>query len=150
MSKPNVAYGLGIMAGMDCNSLEKIVMDYEIFKMIKEYDKGIPVSEVSLAFDNINDVGHEGTFLDSRFTLDRFRDEHNLSKIFNYKNREIWEIEGKITCQRSAKEYLLNLLESTSLNRLTPNQDRELDNTMAKILKRRGLQLDDYLHLLPE
>jgi len=69
MSKTNVAYGLGIMAGMDCNSLEKIVMDHEIFKSIKEFASGIEVSEKSMAFDNIYDVGPEGNFLNSPFTL---------------------------------------------------------------------------------
>lgn len=150
MSEPNIVYGLGIMAGMDCNSLEKIVMDHEVFISIKEFAKGIPVSEASMAFDNINDVGPEGNFLSSQFTLDRFKDEYNLLKIFNHKSKETWENKGKMTCQKAANEYLLHLLENTSLNRLAPKQDRELDTMMAKILKRRGFQLDKYLHLLPE
>lgn len=145
-----VVYGLGIMAGMDCNSLEKIVLDHEIFKSVKKFMSGMIVSEETLAFDIINQVGPEGDFLSNKFTFDWFKKEYDFAEIFSRKAKGVWEDKGAISCQENAHEYVQTLLKKSELNRLSPGQDKELDKTMSKILKRRGFNLEDYLNLLPE
>lgn len=150
LSGANVAYGLGIMAGMDCNSLEKIVLDHELFKSIKKFLSGIEVSEETLAFDVIHQVGPEGDFLSNKFTFDWFKKEYDFAEIFNRKARGVWEEKGAVSCQENAREYVQTLLKKSDLNRLSPNQDKDLDQIMSGILKRRGFKLEDYLTLLPE
>ncbi len=146
----DVAYGLGIMAGMDCNSLEKIVLDHEIFKSVKKFLSGIEVSEETLAFDIINQVGPEGDFLSNKFTFDWFKKEYDFAEIFDRKARGVWESKGAVSCQEHAREYVKTLLDKADLNRLPPTQDKELDKIMSKILKRRSFKLENYLNLLPE
>ncbi len=146
----NVAYGLGVMAGMDCNSLEKIVLDHEIFKSVKKFLSGIVVTEESLALDIIEQVGPEGDFLANKSTFDWFKKEYNFAEIFDRKARGSWEDKGAVSCQENARQYVQTVLNKADLNRLPPAQDKELDKTMSDILARRGLNLDNYLTLLPE
>jgi trimethylamine--corrinoid protein Co-methyltransferase len=146
----NIAYGLGIMAGMDCNSLEKIVLDHEIFKSVKKFLSGMEVSKETLAFDVINQVGPEGDFLSNKFTFDWFKKEYDFAQIFDRKARGVWEEKGAITCQEHAREYVQTILKKSDLNRLSPSLDKDLDGIMSGILKRRGFKLEDYLNLLPE
>lgn len=150
LSGADVAYGLGVMAGMDCNSLEKIVLDHEIFKSIKKFLSGIIVSEESLAFDVIEKVGPEGDFLSNPSTFRWFRTEYHFSDIFSRKARAVWENDGAKSCQNQAREYAKSIIEKASLNRLPPSQDSELDKRMSEILRRRGFHLDQYFGLLPE
>ena len=150
LSGTNVAYGLGIMAGMDCNSLEKIVLDHEIFKSVKKFQSGIDVSERTLAFDVIKSVGPEGDFLSNKFTFDWFKKEYDFADIFDRKARGVWESKGAVSCQQHARDYVQAILDKSNLHRLSPNQDKELDKAMSGILKRRGFNLENYLDLLPE
>ncbi len=150
LSGADVAYGLGVMAGMDCNSLEKIVLDHEIFRSIKKFLSGIDVTEESLAFDVIEQVGPEGDFLGNKFTFDHFKKEYDFAEIFDRKSRGSWEDKGSISCQEHAREYVQTVLNKAELNRLPSTQDNDLDKVMSDIVKRRGYSLDDYLTLLPE
>ncbi len=146
----NVVYGIGVLAGMDANSLEKIVLDHEIFKSIKKFLKGIEISEETLAFDVIRQVGPEGDFLSQPTTFKWFKKEYMFADILDRKSKSTWENEGAKGCQEKAGEYVRDILQNASLNRLSPQKDKDLDKIMTSILKKRGFKLDDYLSLLPE
>ncbi len=150
LSGANVVYGIGVMAGMDANSLEKIVMDHEIFRSIKKFLNGIEISEETLAFDVIRQVGPEGDFLGHPSTFKSFKKEYMFADILNRKSKATWEKEGAKDSHEKAREYVQDILKKSSLNRLSPEKDRDLDKAMASIMKKRGLKLDDYLPLLPE
>lgn len=150
LSGVKVVSGVGVLAGMDVNSLEKIVLDHEIFKSIKKYKNGIDVSKETLAFDTIKSVGPEGDFLSNEHTLKWFKKEFNIANILDRKSRSTWESKGEKDIQEKAKEYVQDILKKSELNRLSYEKNKELDKTMSNILKRRGFKLDDYMFLLPE
>ena len=150
LSGANVVYGIGVLAGMEANSFEKIVLDHEIFKSIKRFMRGINVSKETLAFDTIKEVGHDGDFLSKKTTFDWFKKEYVLADILSRKSKSTWKIGGAIDCPQKAKECVEKILKNSKLNRLSPEKDKALDRTMNTILKRKGLKLDDYLSLLPE
>jgi trimethylamine---corrinoid protein Co-methyltransferase len=150
LSGANVVYGIGELAGMDANSLEKVVMDHEIFRSIKKFLNGIPVSKETLAFDIVKEVGPEGDFLGNKHTHEWFKKEYIFADILDRKSKSAWEKEGAKDSQERAKEYVQSVLKKSALNRLSPEKDKELNKTMNHILKRRGFKLDHYLSLLPD
>ena len=150
LSGVKVVYGLGELAGMDANSLEKIVMDHELFKSVKKLTQGINVSEETLAFDVIEKIGPEGDFLNNEHTFKWFRKEYLFAEIFNRQGKSTWENDGSIDIQTVATNYVKEVLTESSLNKLSPEKDKELDRVMNDILKSRGFKLEDYLSLLPE
>jgi trimethylamine--corrinoid protein Co-methyltransferase len=63
----------GMMDQLLTSSFEQAVIDDEIFKAAFQLTKGIPVSEETLALDQIKKVGPGGQFLDQEYTLRNYR-----------------------------------------------------------------------------
>ena len=146
----DVVYGLGVLAGMDCNSLEKIVLDHELFQSVKRYRAGLDISAETLAIEVIAGAVADNDYLSSEHTYHWFQREYQSPIVFNNQPREIWESQGAVSCQARARDLVQAVLEQAVLNRLPPDQDRDLDRLMSDKLKRRGFKLDQFLSLLPE
>ena len=73
---------------------EKFVIDNEILGMVMRAVSGIKVSDNTLAFDLIKEVGPGGNFVAARHTRRFMRREHYRPTLSDQNSREEWEAKG--------------------------------------------------------
>jgi len=105
----NLIYGAGMIESgvtFDCG---QFVMDNEFARMIKRCVGGIPVSDETLAVDDIAAVGSFGDFLSLDATLRHMR-ELSQPEFLDRRVREDWEERGgsdlHARCLAKAREVL--------------------------------------------
>jgi len=105
----NLIYGSGMIESgvtFDCG---QFVMDNEFARMIKHCVGGIPVSDETLAVDDIAQVGAFGDFLSLDATLRHMR-ELSQPEFLDRRVREDWEERGSTDlharCLAKAREVL--------------------------------------------
>ncbi len=64
----------GVMDSVNATSFEKMIIDFEIIRQVKASFTPIEVNEETLNLDEIKEIGHDGSFVDSDYTLDNFTD----------------------------------------------------------------------------
>jgi len=83
--------------------LEKYVIDNDILGMVLRAVEGIKVTDETLAFDLIKQVGPAGNFVTAKHTRRHMRSEHYEPTMADRNLREDWEAEGgKPTWERAA------------------------------------------------
>jgi len=90
----------------DCAQL---VMDAEIARMVKRTVSGIPVSDETLAVDDIVGVGSCGDFLSLDATLKHMRD-HSQPELIDRRVREDWASSGSTDMYARARARALRIL----------------------------------------
>ena len=119
----------------DCAQL---VMDAEIARMVKRTVSGIPVSDETLAVDDIVGVGSFGDFLSLDATLKHMRD-HSQPQLLDRRVREDWTSSGSTDLYVRARARALQILHehrppplphdvSTQIGRLIHDAEAELRN----------------------
>jgi len=104
MAGINLVNGIGLIASCNGCSLEKLVIDNEVFGGIRRIMKGIEVSETSLAVDVIEAVGPGGHFLAQKHTREQLKKERWFPKISNRLGLQEWKKEKQDLWQRARKE----------------------------------------------
>jgi trimethylamine--corrinoid protein Co-methyltransferase len=98
-----ILHAAGIISSYLAFSREKFVMDDELCGMVKHYCSGVEVKQETLAFDVIQNVGHDGHFLSQPQTLKRCRTEFWMPEISDRIGLEAWwDGDRKDATQRSA------------------------------------------------
>ena len=64
----------GVMAGVMATSYDKMLCDFEIIRMVKRCLTPFEVNEETLGLADIREVGHDGEFLTTDYTLENFRE----------------------------------------------------------------------------
>jgi len=90
----------------DCAQL---VMDAEIARMVRRTVSGIPVSDETLAVDDIVGVGSCGDFLSLDATLKHMRD-HSQPELIDRRVREDWASSGSTDMYARARARALRIL----------------------------------------
>ncbi len=90
----------------DCAQL---VMDAEIARLVKRTVSGIPVSDETLAIDDIVGVGSFGDFLSLDATLKHMRD-HSQPELIDRRVREDWTSSGSTDMYARARARALQIL----------------------------------------
>ncbi len=101
----------GLMEFALTMSYEKLVIDNEILGMVMRAVKGIDVSDETLAFDLLKEVGPGGHFVSRKHTRNHMRKEHYHPTLSNRKLRERWEKLGSKDTFMRAKEQVQEILE---------------------------------------
>jgi len=95
----------GLMEFALTMSYEKLVVDNEILGMALRAVRGIEVSDETLAFDLIKEVGPAGSFVTAKHTRRFMRNQHYQPSLSSRDSREDWEAEGgKSTRERAAEK----------------------------------------------
>jgi trimethylamine--corrinoid protein Co-methyltransferase len=100
----------------DCAQL---VMDAEIARLVKHTVSGIPVSDETLAVDDIVGVGSFGDFLSLDATLKHMR-SHSRPKLVDRRVREDWTSGGSMDMYARARAMAIRILDE---HRPTPLSD---------------------------
>jgi len=89
---------------------EKFVIDSEILGMVMRAVAGIRVSDDTLAFDLIKEVGPGGNFVAARHTRRFMRREHYRPTLSDQNSREEWEAKGGKAIWQKAGEKAKRLI----------------------------------------
>lgn len=89
---------------------EKFVIDSEILGMVMRAVAGIRVSDDTLAFDLIKEVGPGGNFVSARHTRRFMRREHYRPTLSDQNSREEWEAKGGKAIWQKAGEKAKRLI----------------------------------------
>ena len=125
-------YGAGVWAH------ENVVLDAELFDIICRAVEGFEVSEETLAFDTIREVGPGGHFLASPHTLHHMR-ERWTPHLFGQETWEEWEAAGRPSARERAHERVKQILAEHEPEPLPDDVAAELD----RIVERHRRSLED-------
>ena len=118
---------------------EKLIVDLEIVRMLREEFTPLEVDEASLAYGAHQEVGHGGHFLGAEHTLERFRDCFYRPLLSSTENYQRWMRNGGHDSAERAKAIWRAALERYE----RPPMDAELEAQLGAFVKRRRAELGD-------
>ncbi len=120
-------------------SLESLVIDHEICRIIHRMLAGIAVNDETLGIDIIEKVGPGGHFLNQRHTLTHFQTEHFTPRLCDRDSHEVWLEKGCSGMRERAKESVKKILKEHKPVPLDATVERELLAVIKEVEKREGV-----------
>ncbi len=112
MAGANLIYGAGMLDSGLIFSYAQLVIDNDIFKMIRKVMQGMPVDDENLAVDIIKSVGPRGDFLMQEHTMKYMRTLPSAPNLIDRNNRENWLAAGGKRLAERAAEKAADILEN--------------------------------------
>jgi trimethylamine--corrinoid protein Co-methyltransferase len=128
-SGADMLLGAGLLHGSRILSYEQMVMDCEIYSIVRRMMQGIRLSPEDLALDEIRAVGPGGTFLPRKHTRTHMR-ELWLPELLDRRSYEEWVVK-KDGAREWAGEKARDILQNHQSEPLDPNLALELRNIIA-------------------
>jgi trimethylamine--corrinoid protein Co-methyltransferase len=91
LSGANLIYGAGLLEAGISYSHGQLVLDNETFKMVRRLMDGIPVTDETLAVNDILKACPGGNYMGHDLTLKLLRGYHSGSTLFDRQNRSSWD-----------------------------------------------------------
>ena len=107
----DIVYGAGLLQAAKVFSFEQLLLDCEIFEMLRYLAAGIPVDEESLAVEVIEAVGPGGHFMEQEHTREHMREIWQPA-LLDRMPLEAWEKAGRPTALDRARERAREILEA--------------------------------------
>ena len=112
MAGTNLIYGAGMLDSGLIFSYAQLVIDNDIFKMIRKVMQGMHIDDENLAVDIIKSVGPGGDFLMQDHTMKYMRTLPSAPNIIYRGNRENWLASGAKGLAEQATERAAEILAS--------------------------------------
>lgn len=124
--------GGGAFGTAMASSYEQLILDNEVMGMIRRMRAGIDVSEHTLAFDLIRDVGPQGNFLSELHTLQTLRTpEFFKTAVSNKEPYHIWIEKGRPTVTETARKIAASILAKQRPRNLDDGITRRITEIIA-------------------
>jgi trimethylamine---corrinoid protein Co-methyltransferase len=117
-------HAAGWMHGGLTASFEKLILDAEMLQMMDAYLEPLDISDATLAFDAIAEVGPGGHFFGTAHTMDRYEKAFYSPILTNWDNHTQWLDRGSIDARTRANQIWKQLLAD--------HQDPGLDPAIAE------------------
>ncbi len=131
MAGANLIYGAGMIeSGVTCD-LGQMVIDNEIIAMIRHFVRGVPVSDETMAVDEIVAVGPGGEFMSSEHTLRHLR-ETSRPRLFDRDVREAWAAGGGEDLAARAGAEVRRILDEHEVPPLSDEVTAEIAAIVAR------------------
>ncbi len=138
----NLIYGLGLIElGMTID-LPQLLIDADIAAMTLYTLRGIPVSDLHLSVEAIDQVGPFKDFLTHRSTFD-YRRSQSQPMLIDRKNRDTWIKNGSRDMSDRAMEKAKWILANHTPTPLPDSAKEALRNIVRRVEKEKGLPLSD-------
>ena len=112
MAGANLIYGAGMLDSGLIFSYAQLVIDNDIFKMIRKVMQGIRVDDENLAVDIINSVGPRGDFLEQDHTMRYMRTLPSTPRLIDRSKRQNWLAAGGKRLAERAAERAAEILKT--------------------------------------
>jgi trimethylamine--corrinoid protein Co-methyltransferase len=126
----NLVHDLGYLESGKCFSLQMLAICDELAGYIRHFQRGIDVSDESLALDLIAELGPEGDYLSSEHTLRHFR-EGWLPALFDRNHFDGWSQGGEKSLGRRARELVEGVLRTHTPVSLSPAAKRKIEDILG-------------------
>lgn len=126
MEKVNLLPGCGHLGSYMGGSLEKMVVDAELYEYLNRLTRPLRFGDDDLATDIIKEIGPKGNYLNHPHTFKRFRGEFYQPKVFYRGSYERWKKEGAPGVLDAARARVKALLESYKAPDLEKGLKRDL------------------------
>jgi trimethylamine--corrinoid protein Co-methyltransferase len=130
--------GAGLLFAARVFALEEMVLDAEIFGLIRHLAGGLVVDDETLAVGVIDEVGPAGNFLAEDHTIDHMRDLWQ-PRLFDRGTWEDWEAGGQPSPRDRARGRARSLLASHVPLALAEGVGEELDRIVAAFSREAGV-----------
>jgi trimethylamine---corrinoid protein Co-methyltransferase len=124
--------GAGLLYGSRIWSYEQLLMDCEIFNIVRMMMSGIPVDEDTLALETIGNVGPGGHFLAQKHTRKHMRELWS-PRLIDRRPYDDWEKQREGPRQ-AARKKALEILASTQPALMDPALEAELDRMILRLV----------------
>jgi trimethylamine---corrinoid protein Co-methyltransferase len=113
-------------------SFEKLILDAEMLQMMAAFVSPMAVSEESLGFAAMAEVGPGGHFFGAAHTLERYEDAFYQPLLSDWRNFETWREAGALDGTRRANAIWKDLLKNYEQPPLDPAIGEELEDYVAR------------------
>ncbi len=134
----NIIWGAGNLESTKAMSLEQAVIDNEIMGAILRAQRGVDVSEQTLAVKHIDEMGSYAGYLPSDFTLKHFRKEIAFFKLLNRHKRSAWEARGSKSLEEVARDEVAKILQGPTVECIDPGIAEKIRGIEKKWLQKLG------------
>ena len=130
--------GAGLLYAARVFALEEMVLDAEIFGLVRHLAAGIEVDDATLAVGVIDEVGPGGHFLAEDHTIEHMRALWQ-PRLFDRGTWEAWEAAGRPSARDRARERARSLLASHVPAPLEVGLEKELDAILSAFSREAGV-----------
>ena len=130
MSPPDLFGGAGLRAHGHVSSLVAMLLDAELFDLVRQIPLGFDVDEDTLAVQVIADVGPAEHYLGEQHTLQHFR-ETWMSRFMDTSTWEAWEEAGRPEATDHAAERAREILAAHEPQPLAPRVADRIEEVIA-------------------
>jgi len=135
LSRINIISGPGMLAQLNCQSLEKLVFDNEVCGSAYRLSRGIGFEDNAIIGELITKVGLSGDYLRQKHTSMKLRSEHFMpSDIICRLNIDSWIENGSKDAADRASERVASILKN--LTPEYPDNIKTLERTFVDIKKK--------------
>lgn len=131
MSGANIIYGAGMLELGMTFSTEQLVIDNDIIGMIKEVEKGIEVTDETIAYDAIKEVGSGNTFLSHMSTIENIGIQ-STPKLMNRQMFGDWQMAGSKTLADAAHDVVSDILKNHEVEPIDSDIMKDLDSILKR------------------
>jgi len=143
LARINVISGPGMLAHLNCQSLEKLVIDNEICGTAFRLIRGVGVETIEAITELISNVGSDGDYLRQKHTSKMLRSEHFMpSSLIDRLSTDSWRAEGSKDILERARERVSYILKDHSPIDLSPDLEKEMKSVMEKVAAKYKVSLD--------
>ncbi len=142
LARINVVSGPGMLAHLNCQSLEKLVIDNEICGTAFRLIKGFDIEGIEVITDLISKVGSDGDYLRQKHTSKKLRSEHFMpSGLIDRLSTDAWINSGSHEIQDRASDTVDEILKKRAPYELSNDIERQLDMKLKGIISRHNLSM---------
>ncbi len=133
--KINVISGPGMLAQLNCQSLEKLVIDNELCGSAYRLSRGVAFEDAKIVAELISKVGSSGDYLRQKHTSMNLRSEHFMpSDIISRLTTKSWIEDGSRDAFDRATEKVTDILKNHTPK--YPDQLEEFEKTFMDIKRK--------------
>ena len=109
-----------------------MILDAEMLQMMAEFLQPLEVSEDTLGFEAIKDVGPGGHFFGTAHTLARYETAFYAPMVSDWRNFENWEESGSLTATQRANAIWKRILADYEAPPIDPAINEALEDFVAR------------------
>ena len=137
----DLVMGIGAVGAGEANSLEKVIIDNELFKIANRLRQGITQRGGRLAEDLFGEGRVDSDhFLQSPYTLKWFKDEYFYpSNVISREDVGAWQFNGSTTAEHRAKEEVQRIIAEHEFELPDTSVDKEMTNIVRSFFRKNGI-----------
>ncbi|MFW9795059.1 MAG: trimethylamine methyltransferase family protein [Candidatus Thorarchaeota archaeon] len=143
LARINVVSGPGLLAHLNCQSLEKLVIDNELCGTAFRLIRGFELEDMDIITELISKVDSDGDYLRQKHTSKRLRTEHFMpSSVIDRLSTETWIDKGSLDIVERARDRVNDILKEHPHHGLSKDVENQLESNLKDIISKHNLSIN--------